>query len=749
MKPDTVLVTSYVVQSLLAASYGAAFWGFWRLYGQRYLRDWGYAWAVFSAYAAAEGSAYWLAMVASESAERAYASVLAMTLGLAFSLLLLRGVLGATGRARPSAAAVGRVIASVLILSIVVVLLTAPQPVGRSVRLIARVLAPTAVMGCVSIVAGRLAWTTGRTQEWFGLRLLGALLVAFGIKQALGGVLLWFAGTASVVFPTLTVVDAIMVPIVGSAMAVSLLVIERSRARASAVEAEQAQATLRESEARFRSIIDGASDIVVTLTAGGLVDFVGPSVTRLLGWPAEALLRRKALDFIHPDDATGVSGLLERFLAGDTGVPPTHVRLRAADGSFRKFEALGSLQPGRGGAPMVVVNARDLSERAEFEARLLQAQKLESIGQLAGGVAHDFNNILTAILGHVSMARLTAARDPQLHAELDDIQRSAERAAELTRQLLAFARRQVIEPAILDLNERVEGMRRLLARLIGEHITLATELAPSVWPVRADPSQLEQAIVNLSLNARDAMPGGGRLLLTTANVNVSASEAQAHGLARPGEFVRIIVQDSGSGMDEATRSRIFEPFYTTKGSTGGPGLGLAMVHGVVAQSGGGITVFSTPGVGARFSILLPRYTGPTQPETIAVIPRILTPDRSATILLVEDEPQVRAVAARVLRSGGYTVIEATNGADGVAKAEGFAGRIDLVLSDLVMPTLSGPAMWRTIKAARPEARIVFMSGFSADTLPDGGTVPPEAGFLEKPFAVEALLQKVRDTLRAG
>jgi PAS domain S-box-containing protein len=747
MRSDTVLVTSYVVQALLAATYGAAIFGFWRLYGQRYLRDWAYAWAVFAIYATAEGAAYWLALVAQESAERAVASMLSIASGLTFTVLLLRGALGLAERPRFSRRAMAWMVGGAVAIAIVFVELTAPESVHRTTRLLVRVGLVTGVMGGTAAWAGRLTFRMGRDQEWFGRRLLGIALVIFGTREVMGGLLLGLPGTGRVIAPTLTVFDALLVTLVGSAMAVSLLVTERARSRAAAAAAEAAQAALRESEARFRSIIEGASDVILTISPHGVVEFVAPSVTNLLGWDPEELVGRRAFDYIHPSDVELTQRSIERVIAGAGPVPALEIRLRMKTGAWLMVEALGTVGTTPQGTPMIVINARDLSERVELESRLLQAQKLESIGQLAGGVAHDFNNILTSILGHVSMARLGAPSDPQLHAELDDIQRSADRAAELTRQLLAFARRQVIEPVVLDINALVEGMRRLLSRIIGEHITLATELSPGLWPVKADPAQLEQAIVNLAINARDAMPGGGRLLLTTANVQVSESEATAHGLATRGEVVRIVVQDSGTGMDEATRARIFEPFFTTKGLNGGTGLGLAMVHGVVAQSGGGIAVFSSPGAGARFSILLPRYAGPVEPRTVRVEPRLITPDRAATILLVEDEPQVRSVASRVLRRGGYTVIEAANGIEGVARALGFTGRIDLIVSDLVMPSLSGPAMCAQIKASRPTVRILFMSGFSADTLPDGGALPQDASFIDKPFTVDDLLAKVRDELR--
>ncbi|MBI3789588.1 MAG: PAS domain S-box protein, partial [Gemmatimonadetes bacterium] len=471
VRPDTVLVTSYAVQALLAGSYGAAFWGFWRLYRQRYLRDWAFAWAVFALYAAAEGSAYWLAMVASESGERALFSILSITTGLVYAMLLLRGALGLAGRPRPSRRLIFWGIAASAAVALVIVTWTAPQSVSRTVRLTLRVGLVTGVVGACAVASGGLAWIAGRSQEWFGLRLTGAVLMLLGVREAIGGQLLIFISTARVLAPMLTVFDAIIVPVVGSAMAVSLIVTERGRARAAAAEAERAEAALRQSEARLRSIIEGTSDVIVTLNAHGVIEFAGPSVRRVLGWSVEEVTGHSAFDFVHPADVQPAAEAFARIRKGERSVPAVEIRLRAKDGTWRLVEALAQVRPaGDDDGPMIVLNARDLSERVELEARLLQAQKLESIGQLAGGVAHDFNNILTSILGHVSMARLGAPRDPQLHAELDDIQRSADRAAELTRQLLAFSRKQILKPERSDLSDLVASTGQLMRRTLGEHV---------------------------------------------------------------------------------------------------------------------------------------------------------------------------------------------------------------------------------------------------------------------------------------
>ena len=745
MPLELVLLTSYTVQVVLALVYGGALWGFSSLYRRAYLRDWSLAWFVLAIAIGASTFAYYFATYLPDDPRRVVFSSLALMLGYTFAALLVLGGRELTGRRRWTPRELGLIVLVSAVWAVGTVAFTARPGIEPLVRLFLRVTTYYTVIALALLHVGLLVLRMPTPGERFGRVVLGATLCAYGAKLLLNAALLVLPTTFTSLGPLLTVFDAVLIPCVGLGMIVSLLEFERQRAVRSAREVVAAQEALRHSEEQFRSLIENASDIITVLAADGSTLFAGPSTERILGWSAHELIGRSAFDFIHPGDADAARAAFRAVLEAPATANRVEIRLRRKQGDWLRFESLGRVHP-TGGAPAIVVTFRDISERKQLEAELLQSQKMESIGRLAGGVAHDFNNILTAVLGHVSLARLGAPSDPNLHAELDDIQRAAERAAELTRQLLAFARRQVIEPTVLDLNERVEGMRRLLGRLIGEDVELRTDLTPGTWPVRADLAQLEQALVNLALNARDAMPHGGQLAISTSNVTLTGEQAPRDPVLVPGDYVRVVVSDTGLGMDEETRSRIFEPFFTTKGPSQGTGLGLSMVYGVVAQAGGAIEVESAPGAGARFIMHLTRYSGPAPAPAPAAEPRVVTPRRDATILLVEDEPQVRAVAARVLRAEGFDVLEAANGAEGISMAAAFKGRIHLVLTDMVMPGVSGPTMVRALVASRPEARVIFMTGFSADALAGRGGMPDGASPLQKPFTVEALLARVREEL---
>ena len=743
---ELVLLTSYAVQALLALVYGGTLWGFARLYRRDYLRDWSLAWLALGAGLGAAAAAYHFATVAPLDPMRSVFSSLALMMGYTFAILLVLGGRELTGRRRWTPAELAGLVALAVVWAIGSVLMTARPGTEAAVRLFVRVTTYYTVIGLALIHVALVVLRMPTPGERFGRILLGTTLLAYGGKLLLNAALLVLPASRFNVGPALTVVDAVLLPCLGLGMVVSLLEFERQRALRSARDAVEAQDALRHSEVQFRSLIENASDVITVLDRDGTVRFAGPSTQRILGWTPHELVGRSAFEFIHPDDGVVARRAFESVLDPVNEANRVELRLKDKKGLYRVFEAAARRHPTGDEGPALVVTSRDISERKRLEAELLQTQKMDSIGRLAGGVAHDFNNILTAVLGHVSLARIEATASPALQAELDDIQRSAERAAELTRQLLAFARRQVIEPTVLDINARVDGMRRLLARVIGEDIELRTDLADGVWPVRADAAQLEQALVNLAINARDAMPNGGRLTIGTSNVSVTPFQAARDSLLRPGEYVRVVVSDSGIGMDDETRRRVFEPFFTTKGPQKGTGLGLSMVYGVVAQAGGSVDVQSALGAGSTFSLLLPRHLGPAADAVPAVEVRHITPTRDATILLVEDEPQVRAVAARVLRAEGFDVVEASNGAEGLATAAGFSGRIHLVLTDMVMPGVSGPTMVRAIQASRPNIRVLFMTGFSAEALPGRGGLPEGASPLLKPFSVSALLQRVREEL---
>jgi signal transduction histidine kinase len=381
-------------------------------------------------------------------------------------------------------------------------------------------------------------------------------------------------------------------------------------------------------------------------------------------------------------------------------------------------------------------------QRVQLERQLHRSQKMEAIGQLAGGLAHDFNNLLTVVTGRVEVLLDRLPPEDASRREATAILEAADKGATLTRQLLAFSRRQLLQPRVLSLNTVATGMEPILRRLIGEHIILEIALAPDLGAVKADPVQLEQVILNLTVNARDAMPDGGRLTIRTANVELDEAECQAYDGPRPGPHVMLKVDDNGIGMDAEVQSHLFEPFFSTKGPTRGTGLGLATVYGVVKQSGGAIGVSSAPGRGSSFVIYLPRVDEPVEP--VEPPKAFVGPlQGSETILLVEDDDEVRAVTGEILKLHRYTVLEARQGREAIALSERYEGPIHLLVTDVVMPELGGLALAKRLTQARPDLRVLYISGYSDET-PVGGL--SNAAFLEKPFPAGSLARKVREVL---
>ncbi len=410
----------------------------------------------------------------------------------------------------------------------------------------------------------------------------------------------------------------------------------------------------------------------------------------------------------------------------------------------RVFEAeIVSHQLVYAGRSVRLVVAQDVSERKNLEGQLRQAQKMEAVGRLAGGVAHDFNNMLMVIKGHTELLLNVLPPSEHITRKIQQIDRSADRAAALTRQLLAFSRMQVLQPQAIKLNSIVEELGKLLPRLIGEDIDLVIRTGPELGTIRADASQMEQVIMNLAVNARDAMPNGGKLLIETLNVDLDHNYTASHTLMKPGPYVQLSVSDNGSGMSAETQAHIFEPFFTTKEKGKGTGLGLATVYGIVKQSGGFIWVYSEVGKGTCFKIYLPRVDQP-EDKGAAAKPSAEIPTGNETVLLAEDESDVREIAKQFLESGGYRVIEAKDGADALRIAAENRGSIDVLVTDMVMPGMSGQELAVRLQQVEPGLCVVFMSGYSEHAATEMAHADPTVRLLTKPFSRTAILRAVRE-----
>jgi PAS domain S-box-containing protein len=460
---------------------------------------------------------------------------------------------------------------------------------------------------------------------------------------------------------------------------------------------------------------------------------------KTLGCDAAELHARAFIDLVHPEDRART---LESFQSVVRGTPVTDFenRYRHADGQYRVFSWRATVDPITNDVYAV---ARDVTDHRATEAQLRHAQKMEAVGQLAGGVAHDFNNLLLAILANTGLASDYASSTPELVEHLTEIEGAAQRAADLTKQLLAFSRRQPLRPVSVDLNERLRGLMKMLRRLLPESISIDLTAGHGLRSVNADPSQLEQVIVNLCVNARDAMEQGGQLTIETENVLIDGRYCESHPWARPGRYVLLSVTDTGCGMTAEVRERAFEPFFTTKAANQGTGLGLATVYGIVQQHDGLVHLSSEPGAGTTFKIYLPAH----EPLAAAVGSNLeqLPPRGQETILLAEDEEQVRNPVVQILERAGYRTIAVANGLEAVAFVRDRKEElIHLVILDVVMPGLGGPETWQRLRALRPGLRVLFTSGYADDRYRQ--SLPPGAELLEKPFRAEELLRQVRKRL---
>ena len=518
-------------------------------------------------------------------------------------------------------------------------------------------------------------------------------------------------------------------------------------------ESKLAAQALRESEARFRAIFDDAAVGIALVDTDGRPRESNSSLRKMLGYEQDELRNMVFTEFTHPDDAAKDMSLFKELVSGKRDRYEMDKRYIHKDGRIVWGHLNVSLVRGAGDvAQHVIAMVEDITERKTAsdalrvsEEQLRQAQRVEAVGRLAGGVAHDFNNLLTAMLGYTEFVLEELGPASSLRADLLDIKKNGQRAAALTRQLLAFSRRQVLQPEVLDLNRVVANISKMLRRLISEDIELVTAADPALGNVKADPGQIEQVIMNLVVNSRDAMPEGGKLTISTENVDLDATSSSMGKFVKGGPYILLRVSDTGSGMDEETRSRIFEPFFTTKEKGKGTGLGLSTVFGIVNQSGGFVWVESELAIGTTFDVYLPQVDEDvtTKPRT-GSFPRPSSSRSDETILVVEDEASVRTLTRRILEKDGSRVLEARNGAEGLNVSERHPGPIDLVISDVVMPELNGPDMIERIAVKRPKARFLYMSGYTEEAVLRA--LDPEIPFLHKPFTAKELLQKVREAL---
>jgi PAS domain S-box-containing protein len=511
----------------------------------------------------------------------------------------------------------------------------------------------------------------------------------------------------------------------------------------------RAQQALRASEERYREIFEGSLDTLFISTPEGHLLDINPAGLRLLGYDSKDELLQVDIEELYVDPDVRQSGL-DR-LAKEEFLRDFELRLRRKDGSQVAVLETTTAVKGESGELFALRGMlRDVTDQRALEEQLLRSQRMEAVGRLAGGVAHDFNNLLTVINGRSDLLRSQLDPGSPLVAEVDEIKAAGERAAALTRQLLVLSRRRTSSPQAINLNGLVKSMENLLRRSIGERIELVAHFDPDLANIKADPGQIEQVILNLALNARDAMPRGGRLVIDTTNVSVTPGSALAlYGLA-PGPYVFLRFEDTGTGIDPGIRGQIFEPFFSTKDPAEGTGLGLATVYGIVQQSNGHVRVESEPGRGACFEVYFPAVSDPVE-STRKQVAVPSSPSGSETVLLVEDEAAVRGLLRRFMDGKGYRVLEAADGEEALSVVENEAGRIDLLLTDLVMPGMGGFELAHRLEAKLPDVKILFMSGYSegAEAFFNSGLVSDAKNFLQKPFSTDLLAQRLREVLDSG
>ena len=512
-----------------------------------------------------------------------------------------------------------------------------------------------------------------------------------------------------------------------------------------------AEVALRESEERFRVLFESSPDACYIVTAEGKFIDINRAAEEMLGYRREEVLDKTAveLSLIHPDYMEAAISIAVQCLAGSPA-PPTELLIVHSSGREIIVESRAVPVRFRNGLA-ILSTSRDISARKKAEAeqrrleeQLRQASKMEAVGRLAGGVAHDFNNVLTGIRGFTDILLSSVPESDPNRADLLEIQHATQRAAALTGQLLAFSRKQVVEPIVVDLNQLLSGAVRILERLIGEDVQVAFEPGAELRAVRVDPSGMEQVLINLAVNARDAMPQGGLLSIETGAVEIDAEFCERHLDARPGSYVLLSVRDTGVGMSTGVLSRLFEPFFTTKGPGRGTGLGLSIIYGIVQQAGGFVHVASDLGAGSTFRIYLPAVSEKPTVPVVLIEPDL--PRGSETILLVEDEALVRSLVDKFLRSQGYRVLSAALGSEAVQLAADGSEHIDLLVSDVILPNMNGRQIYEKLTQTRPDLRVLFMSGYTENIIAPHGVLEAGFYFVQKPFSLKELARKIREAL---
>jgi len=515
-------------------------------------------------------------------------------------------------------------------------------------------------------------------------------------------------------------------------------------------ERKQAEQGLRESEKKYRQVVENAVEIIYTTDENGNFTYANHAALKVLGYTLEELQRLNYLDLILPDHRQRLKEMYTRQFSEREANTYVEFPFLNKWGKVVWFGQNASLVMEEGRMVGFHVISRDITDRKQaeqemktLEEQLRQSQKMEAIGRLAGGVAHDFNNILTVIGGHCELfLRRHREEDPR-RDDVKEIKKAADRAANLTRQLLAFSRRQVMEAKVLDLNAILKDMTKMLHRIIGEDIELVMKLSTGLGKVKADPGQIEQVILNLAVNARDAMPSVGKLTVETANAELDEAYARKHVSVKPGRYAMLSMSDTGVGMTSEVKDRVFEPFFTTKGN--GTGLGLSTVYGIVKQSGGNIWVYSEPGQGTTFKIYLPQVDESLKEEkkrdVIGELPR-----GNETVLVVEDEEEVLKLSVEILRRQGYNVLEASEGDDALRICEKHTAPIHLMITDVVMPRMSGTELAKRLGPLHPETRVLYMSGYTDNAIVRHGVLEEGVNYLQKPFTLEKLAEKVREVL---